>query len=180
MFKHFPRLTTIALSYAAAALLLFFLGPAFFQRIILPFGIFGVLIAGGMYTYSFTSAIGAVLLIALAPYHPAGVIAVVGGIGGAMADFSIFKFIKHDLQEEVKRITSSKAVQRICGRGIFCKRWFRNIIGIILLASPIPDEFAIAFMSVGKTDRVAFILLTFIADAIGIYFLVSAAVSIVH
>ena len=173
MLKHFPRLTTITLSYVAAGLVFIFLGPKFFQTLIVPFGIIGVFAAGALYTYSFTTSIGALLLIALLPYHSVGVMAVVGGIGAAVADFTIFKLIRNDLKKEVDRIATSKLIQQIGCRGIFCKRWFRDLLGAIVIASPLPDEVGVAMMSTAKIKKETFILLTFIADVIGIYLLVN-------
>ncbi len=68
MINHYPRLTAIALSYIAAAILFLFLGENFFHTLIAPLGIIGIFIAGALYTYSFTASIGALLLIALAPH----------------------------------------------------------------------------------------------------------------
>ncbi len=48
-------------------------------------------------------------------------------------------------------------------------------MGALVIASPIPDEIGIAIMSSAKIDTVSFALLTFIADVLGIYALVSAA-----
>lgn len=176
MLKHYPRFTTIALSYIAAGLLFIFLGPEFFQTLILPFGVFGIAIAGALYTYSFTTAIGALLLIALLPYYPIGVMAVVGGIGATAADFTIFKFVRDDLKKEVRRFGASKMIQNVCSaNGILCKKWMRNLMGVMIMASPFPDELGIAMMSTTKMKRETFLLLAFIVDIIGIYLLVFTA-----
>jgi len=174
--KHYPRFTTIALSYVAAGLLFIFLGPSFFQTLILPFGILGVAIAGALYTYSFTTSLGALLLVALAPYHPIGVMAIVGGIGATLSDFTIFKFVRDDLKKEVRRFGASKMIQNVCSaNGILCKKWMRNLIGVMIMASPFPDELGIAMMSTTKMKRETFILLAFIVDVVGIYILVFTA-----
>lgn len=56
---------------------------------------------------------------------------------------------------------------------LFCKAWFRDLLGAIILASPFPDEIAVALMSTTKIRTETFIWLTFIADTVGIYLLVS-------
>lgn len=176
MLKHYPRLTTIALSYVAAGLLFLLLGASFFQTLLVPFGMFGIFIAGALYTYSFTTSLGALLLITLAPYHPVGLIAVVAGIGATVADFAIFQFVRDDLHKEVKRVSASKMIRNICSAdGILCKRWMRNVMGILIMASPFPDELGIAMMSTTKMKKETFVLLAFIVDIVGIYLLVSAA-----
>lgn len=174
MLKHYPRFTTIALSYLVAGLLFIFLGASFFQELILPFGMFGVAVAGALYTYSFTASIGALLLVALAPFHPVGVLAVVGGVGATMADYTIFKFVRDDLKKEVKRFGASKMIRNICAAdGILCRTWTRNLLGTIIMASPFPDELGVAMMSTTKMKQGTFLLLAFIVDMIGIYLLVS-------
>lgn len=173
MLKRFPHLTTIAFSYVAALLLFFFLGEQFFHNLLTPFGIAGVFIAGALYTYSFSSAAGAVLLLALAPYYSPGVIAVVGGLGAVAADLTIFRFITHDLKKEVGRIAKSALVCQIGAKAIFCKQWFRNALGFMILASPAPDELGIAMISTTKISKETFVVLMFIADMVGIYLLVS-------
>ncbi len=176
MLKHYPRFTTIALSYVVAGLLFFFLGPSFFQTLIVPFGVFGIAIAGALYTYSFTASLGALLLIALAPFHPIGVMAIVGGIGATFADFTIFKFVRDDLKKEVRRFGASKMIRNVCSaNGILCKKWMRNLLGTMIMASPFPDELGIAMMTTTKMKRETFLLLAFIVDVIGIYLLLFAA-----
>ena len=174
-FIFYPRLTTIALSYIAAVLVFFFLGENFFHNLIVPLGIVGIFIAGALYTYSFTASTGALLLIALAPHYPVGMIAVVGGIGATLADFLLFRFFGNALHKEVARLSNSRLVCKVGAAALFCKAWFRNMLGALILASPFPDEIAVALMSAARIKKETFIWLTFIADAVGIYLLVSVA-----
>jgi len=176
--KHFPHLTTVFLSYIAAFLLFLFLGPDFFRNLILPFGALGLFIAGMLYTYSFTASTGAVLLITLAPLYPPGVIAVIAGIGATLADVTIFRLIRNDLKEEVHRIGSSLIMRRIGGAPLFRDHWFRDVLGALILASPLPDEIGIAIMASAKIKEGPFSLLTFISDTIGIYLLVIAVTAV--
>lgn len=173
MLNHFPRLSTIFLLYVAVGLLFFFLGTSFFQNFLLPFGIIGVFIAGALYTYSFTAPIGALMLVALAPDYPIGIMAVVGGIGAVLADITIFKFIRNNLKKEIEHIARSQIICTLGSRELFCRRWFRNFLGALILTSPLPDELGIAMMSTAKIKPETFILITFIMDTLGIYLLVS-------
>jgi len=179
MIEHFPRLTTIGLSYVAAFLVFAFLGPEFFSMYITPLGIFGIFLAGILYTYSFTTSIGALLLIPFALHYPPGFVAVIGGIGSLFGDLTIFSIIKNDLHKEVQRIASSRAMRRLGATPLFRSRWFRDILGALVIASPIPDEIGIAIMSSAKIDTASFALLSFIADMLGIFLLVGA-VSLVY
>jgi hypothetical protein len=173
--KHFPRLTTVALSYVAAFLLFLFLGPDFFEGLILPFGLLGILVAGVLYSYSFTASVGALILVSVAHDYAPGVAAVVGGIGALLADIAIFKFIREDLKREIGHIAKTEFMRLIGSVPIVKERWFRNVFGALILASPFPDEIGIAIMASAKIEEGTFTLLAFIADMFGIYLLVIAA-----
>ena len=170
--EHFPRLTTVALSYLAAFLLFSFLGPDFFDNLIRPFGIFGVLLAGMLYTYSFTASAGALLLISVSNDFSPGLIAVVGGVGSLISDLTIFKLIRNDLHREVARIGRAPLVKRIGASPVFKEKWFRDALGALILASPLPDEIAIAIIASAKIKEDAFLYLAFVADMVGIFVLV--------
>lgn len=173
MIKKFPRLTTVFLSYIAAFVVFALLGVGFFNSIVTPLGVVGIFLAGLLYTYSFTTAIGAILLIPFALHYPAGVIAVIGGLGSLFGDLTIFRLIRHDLNKEVQHIASSPIFKRLGVMPLIREHWFRDIAGAVILGSPIPDEIGIAIMSSAKIDTASFVLLTFIADVVGIYGLVS-------
>ena len=174
MLEHFPRLTTIGLSYVAAFLVFGFLGPNFFSQFITPLGIAGIFLAGLLYTYSFTTSIGAILLLPFALHYPAGFIAVIGGIGSLFGDLTIFSLLRNNLHKEVDRLAKCTPMRRLGATPLFRNIWFRDIVGALVIASPIPDEIGIGIMSSAKIDTASFALLTFIADMVGIYLLVSA------
>ena len=173
--EHYPRLTTIFLSYIAAFLLFVLLGPDFFGQFVMPFGIGGIFIAGMLYTYSFTISLGALLLIPYLAHFSPATIAAIGGMGSAFADITIFNFIRHNLHAEVKKLSNSKILKAVGAAPLVRQRWFRDILGFILLASPIPDEIAIAVLASTKIKEDAFVFVAFIADVLGIYALVSVA-----
>ncbi len=175
MFKRFPRLTTVVLSYVAAFFLLMFVGPEFFETLILPFGLIGVFVAGMLYTFSFTASLGALLLVSIAHDFSPGIIAVVGGIGALISDLTILKFINNDLHKEVLRLSKSRAAKWLGATPVFRNRWFRDALGALVIASPLPDEMGVAILASTKIKEDAFMYLAFIADMVGIYLLVSGA-----
>lgn len=175
MFRHFPRLTTVFLSYLAVALFLSFLGPEFFEELILPFGALGIFIAGMLYTYSFTASIGALMFLAIAHDYSPGILAVVGGLGSLTSDMVILKFIKNDLKKEVNKLGHLKIVKMLGATPVLKERWFRDVLGAVVIASPLPDEIGVAILASTKIKEDAFIYLALIADMVGIYLLVTAA-----
>ncbi|MBX9694909.1 MAG: hypothetical protein K2Z81_21150, partial [Cyanobacteria bacterium] len=97
MLREYPHLRIILLSYVAAILLFFLLGPDFFHSLVAPLGIGGIFIVGMMYSYSFTLSLGALLLPAFLDQYSPGVIAIFGGLGGLFADMTMLQLIKSNL-----------------------------------------------------------------------------------
>ena len=151
------------------------LGPTYLGAYITPLGVVGIFIAGLLYTYSFTTSIGAILLLPFIMYYPLGVIAVIGGLGSLFGDLTLFRLVRNDLHKEVQHIASSKFIRRLGVTPLIREPWFRDVIGALILASPIPDEIGIAIMATAKIETATFMLIAFMADVLGIYLLVSAA-----
>lgn len=174
IFSHYPKLSLIGLSYIAVICLIIVLGPDYFHDFVVPFGIGGMFVAGMLYTYSFTAGLGAIFLVSFLGDHSSLMIAIIGGVGAAFADVSIFRLVRSDLKREINRIASKKVFQGLVHHHLFRRTWIRDVIGLIIIASPFPDELGIAIMASTKLKEENFAMLTFIVDAIGIYLLVEA------
>ena len=175
MLGQYPHLRFIILSYVGALVLFFILGPNFFHGIVQPLGIGGIFIVGMMYSYSFTLSLGALLLPAFLDQFTPAMIAIFGGLGGTFADLTIFQLMKTDLKKELKGIAKTNVMKAIRKLPLIKHEWFRDILGAILIASPLPDEFGIAVMASTHLSENTFRLISLIANVIGIYALVSAA-----
>lgn len=175
MIKNYPHLTFILYSYVVAILLFVLLGDKFFHQLVTPFGIGGIFVAGMMYSYSFTIGLGALLLPAFLEHFSPGVIAVIGGLGGTFADATLFKLFKDNLKIELKRFGATKFMQTVAKLPFMNHRWFRDILGMLVIISPLPDEIGIAIMASAHLSENKFRLLSLTANIAGIYLLVSAA-----
>jgi len=135
----------------------------------------GSFIAGMLYVSAFTAALGIVMLsdssTTLSPIE----IALLAGLGGATADFAIFRFFRSNLIGEITLIYN-----RLGGRHLTrlmyhkCFRWSLPIIGAIIIASPFPDEIGISLMGLTRIKNYQFVLMCLALDTIGVFLLVSA------
>lgn len=178
MLKDYPHLSFIALSYILVAIFFSFFGPDFFHRLVEPFGIGGIFIAGMMYSYSLTTSLGALLLPAFLATSSIPLIAVVGGLGGTFADLTIFKTIRGNLKKEIKRIGNTKLMKSAMHFHIVRYAWFRDLFGILLIMSPLPDEIGIAVMATTRMKESTFRLISLIGNIVGIYILLSVVAPI--
>lgn len=113
-----------------------------------------------------------------------GIIAVslLAGMGGAIGDFTIFKFIKDGLVSELKLVFKQVAGDNLLRfHWIFHTKyfvWLSPVIGALIIASPLPDELGIGLLGVYKLDDKKFILLSFILNTLGIFLILSGAQSV--
>ena len=137
-------------------------------------GYLGAFIGGFLFVSSFTAAIGAVILLILAEKLSPLEIAIIAGLGGAVGDFAIFRFMKDNLLEELKPLWNRLGLSRVSNL-LHTKylRWTLPIIGAIIIVSPFPDEIGVALMGLSKIKKYQFVIIAFILDTIGVFLLTS-------
>ena len=135
----------------------------------------GSFIAGILYVSASTAALGILMLSDLAKTISPIEIAIIAGLGGAVADFTLFRFFKGDLIGEITPIYNKfggRHLTRLMYHKYF--RWSLPIIGAIIIASPIPDELGISLMGLSRIKTYQFVLLSLVLDITGVFLLVSA------
>lgn len=150
-----------------------FFNQFFFGTRYIPFA--GSFIAGMLYVSTATAALGILMLADLSKKLSPIEIALLAGLGGAVADFGIFRFFRDGLLKEITPIYNKLGGERLT-KFIYHKsmRWSLPIIGAIIIASPLPDEVGISLMGISKIKSYQFFLLSFVLDIVGLFFLVSA------
>ncbi len=174
LFKNYPHLLTLILSYVVAGVIFFLVGPLQIHTLLEPWGIGGIFIAGMMYTVSFTAAAAAFILPTFIFDYSPTTIAIIGGLGSTLVDITLLHFIRSDLKKEIKRFTAlpfMKAMRK--AMPLMKEKWFRNTLGFTVLGLPIPDEVGIALIANTSVSEADFRVLGFIVNTIGIYALVS-------
>lgn len=150
-----------------------FLNDGLFNLKHTPF--LGSFIAGILYVSASTAALGILMLSDLAKTLSPIEIAIIAGLGGAVADFVLFRFFKGDLIGEITPIYNKlggKHLTRLMYHKYF--RWSLPIVGAIIIASPFPDELGISLMGLSKIKTYQFVLLSLFLDIGGVFLLVYA------
>ncbi|MFH0805052.1 MAG: hypothetical protein V1916_02540 [Patescibacteria group bacterium] len=129
-------------------------------------GIVGVFIGGILYAFSFTSSLATVLFLNMPDQlHPL-LVGIIGGLGATVYDITVFLFVRRQADHGFLQAAYNAMQQR---RRI--PNWLSLIIGIAILGSPLPDELAAGFLGFMKLSIKKFIVVSFIANAIGLYFI---------
>lgn len=174
MLKKYPHLTYLVLSFVLAFALFFILGSEFFESLVAPLGTFGIFFAGMMYAYSVTASTGAILLPSFLGQYSIATIAIIGGLGGMVADVLILRFIKGTLHHELILLSKETFFKVIKKLPLVRREWFRDIVGIIAIMSPLPNTIGVAIMASTHITEDSFHLISLAANIVGIYLLVSA------
>lgn len=135
----------------------------------------GSFIAGILYVSASTAALGILMLSDLSKtLHPIE-IAIIAGLGGALADFVLFRFFKGYLISEITPIYNKLGGKHLT-KLMYHKylRWSLPIIGAIIIASPFPDEIGISLMGLTRIKNYQFIILSFALNITGVFLLVYA------
>lgn len=143
------------------------------------FGYIGAFVAGILFVSTFTVAVAGIVLFYLAQeLNPLGVALVAGG-GAMMGDLFIFRYFKDYVFEELRpvfRRLGDHPLLRIMGTPYFA--WMLPVIGALIIASPFPDEIGIGLMGISRMKNWQFLLLAFVLNSAGIFFVVTLARSL--
>lgn len=139
-------------------------------------GYLGAFFAGMLFVSTFTVATGAVILLVLAEQLSPLEIGIIAGAGAVVGDFTIFRFIKDNLTKEITPIYNKlggKHLTTILHTKYFS--WTLPVLGAIIIASPLPDEIGVSLMGIAKMKTYQFLFVSFVLNAIGIFFVLSAS-----
>src|SRR3989344_5342616 len=139
-------------------------------------GYLGIFITGLFFVSTFTVAPASVVLYFLSGQHNPLTIAVVAGLGGAIGDLLILKFLRDKIFDELAPLFTKMVgnrVMQLFKTPYFA--WLSPLVGILIIASPFPDEIGIGLLGVAKLKSWQFFLISFICNAVGIFVIISLA-----
>lgn len=143
-------------------------------------GYIGAFLAGALFVSTFTVTTGAVILLVLAETLSPLEIGVIAGLGAVLGDLLIFRFVRDDLEKEVKliynKIDSDHHLRKLFHTKYFA--WTLPVFGAAIIASPLPDEMGVSLMGISKLSTFKFLIISFVLNAVGIFFVVSASLVI--
>jgi len=146
-----------------------------FHQVLLELGTFGYLgafLAGILFVWIFSMPTALLILLTLSTTGNLSPIeiGIIAGLGAVVGDLIIFKFVRNGLSLEIKELYSAFGGRNLST--IFNSRYFHwtlPIIGAIVIATPLPDEFGVSLLGISRMKTYQFILLSFLLNSLGIY-----------
>lgn len=129
----------------------------------------GSFFAGALFTSVFTAPPAVVLLGEMAQANSAWAVALAGACGAVAGDYLIFRFIRDRFSEDILSLLRQQGRRRF--RRVLrlsSARWVMGALGLLIIASPLPDEFGIVLLGFSKTSKKFFLPLSFVANFLGI------------
>jgi hypothetical protein len=164
------KIWLLAGSYLAVGLVALSLDPRAVAALLEPLGLLGIFATGVAYTYGFTSGAALFAAPALGLVDPPAIVGIVGGLGAALADTSILVFLREKMAREIREVSASRAMRWLGRIPLVGHPATRTILGIVVLASPFPDEIGVALVASNRLLSAGrFALLSFAANAVGLY-----------
>lgn len=165
---------SLSLFLGGIILAVFLFRLPFWQNVFLGLGDFGYLggfLAGILFVCSFTVGIGVAVLVVLTRVLMPLPLALMVGLGAALGDLIIFKLVRDNLKEEMddiyKRIDKRQILKGILKHKYM--RWFLPVLGIIMIASPFPDEIGVTMIGLSEMKKIPFVTICFLLNSLGIY-----------
>lgn len=135
------------------------------------YGFVGALIAGMLFSSTFTVAIASIIFFYLGEVQNPLLMALVGGMGAMIGDLLLYRFFRDRLFSELRlfftehHIASLKA-QKLLHSKTFI--WLGPVFASLVIMSPLPDEIGVAIFSFYKFDPHKLAPLSFLLNAAGI------------
>jgi len=133
-------------------------------------------VAGIFFTSTFTVAPAAVALVAIAGDTPTWIVAFWGALGAMFGDMVLFFFIRDRFADDLLNVIKPSKVKHFFHSLHFgFMKWLSPLLGAFIIASPLPDEFAVSLMGFSKVRAAILMPVSFIGNVAGIYLLVKFA-----
>lgn len=130
----------------------------------------GTFVAGMFFTSIFTTAPAMATLGEISLTQPILLTALVGALGSAVGDLIIYRFVRDRVASDIIELLREEGVLRRA-RKIFVFKHYRYLtllLGGLILASPLPDELAIALLGFAHMKTRYFAYLSFAFNFFGI------------
>ncbi len=130
-------------------------------------------VTGLFFTSAFTLAPSSIALIHIAQDSPIYGVAIWGGLGAMCGDLILFFFIRDRFYDDIMKTIRPSTVKHILRSLHFgFMRWLSPIIGALIIASPLPDEFGLTLLGMSKVRVIVLIPIAFIMNVLGIFLLI--------
>ncbi|MEM2874239.1 MAG: hypothetical protein QW063_02240 [Candidatus Nanoarchaeia archaeon] len=128
-------------------------------------GLLSLFVAGAFYTISFTAPAATAAVFYLGKVFTPLSIAAIGAFGSLCTDYLIYKFIRKKVSQSAHYFA-----QKLKLKIKFKKQlnFIAQILSILIIASPLPDELGVAILSVAKIKQNMFFVYSYVGNFIGI------------
>jgi hypothetical protein len=132
--------------------------------------------AGIFFTSVFTLGPASVTLVHVAEHGPLMSVAIWGATGAVCGDLILFFFIRDHFAEHLTKSLKPSSVRSFLSSfHLGFMKWLSPILGALIIASPLPDEFGLALLGLSKIRLAVLIPISFAMNMLGIYGLVWVA-----
>ncbi len=136
-------------------------------------GVAASFVSGVFFTSVFTIAPAAVSIAHISDLVPTGQLVLWGSLGAMCGDLILFLYIRDRFARDLINVLGRPTVKRIASTFHFgFMKWLSPILGALIIASPLPDEFGLALMGLSRTKIVILLPISFVMNALGIYAIV--------
>lgn len=126
-------------------------------------------IAGFFFSSMFTTAPAIAILGDLAHTTPIWQVALCGALGSVIADSVLYRFVRDDLDQDllyIFNLVPHKRLRHIFKTKIF--HWLPPLLAGLIIASPLPDELAMAVLGFARVNKKLFAIISFVFSFLGI------------
>ena len=167
----YPKLLLLFITFLIAYLLFYGRTYLAFYDFIIFMGYAGTFIAGIFFAYGFTAAPATAILLILTKEQNILLAGFIGGFGALIGDLIIFNFIRHSLDDEIKKLSREKIVLYINHKtpNLF-KKYLVPVLAGFIIASPLPDEIGVSLLAASRTISIkTFSVISYILNTAGIF-----------
>ena len=166
----FKNLTLLFLSFILAYVVGSF-NPL--REFLFDTGLVAAFFAGAVFVFAFTAPLAAAVLLILCQKFPLIQVGLIASLGAVISDFTIFRFIKDGISEELEPIYENVKIGHL-KRAFRIKkyRWLSPIIGALLIFTPLPHNVGMGMIGSSKLKGYKFLALSLITNIVGIFFVV--------
>lgn len=127
----------------------------------------GALLAGLFYSTSFGAASATVAFFEIGKHGNLPILAMIGGAGSLLYDYIIHRFAGDRFTHLLSRLFH-KNLEDLFNQRHFIARLI-TLLGIVILASPLPDEIGASLLGLSRMRQMTFLFLSFVLNTVGIY-----------
>lgn len=138
--------------------------------------ILSAFLAGAFFTSVFTVAPASVALVAISNSFSPIMVSFFGAIGATLLNLLIISFIRKEITQDLGGLQKMNLKHHLIKAFHFgFMKWVAFIVGLFLLATPLPDEPGLVLIGLSKINPNYLPIIFFVSHFLGIWALVSIA-----